>query len=173
MSSVEELQERIAWLETTQKIRARYGASLSEGQVKEIYERLLQEERKKAQRIEAEAAQKIKDAQFREEVKKKSRDLVTQGRVLISVEGNRTDTLTEDGYIPCPHCGGRLKDSNESLLHYAEGWLTLKDTIARLGPFSTLTIPGGKFFGVLAWRYSPKCESCGKASDAVTQLVLL
>lgn len=170
------LQEQVAKMEAMNRVRQKYGR-ISDADV----ERILKDEQNAVQKAEMKAQMEEASRKAREErdrlIRKTAGEYVGSGRILATVNGIKVEAIGEDCSLPCPECGGPLRDSSAILCEMTERYL-LAPAQHKFGPEAGLVIynaqnPLGWTIGFPGVIRPLTCVSCGKTTPIAVQLVVL
>lgn len=119
---VEKMQAELAWMKDAARLRRRHGQQLTDDQINEL---LAEEATRAANIIKAKEAAEL-NRQNEIAMDKKYRalacELVRKGTILISLEGSRVTTLSQDLLLPCPLCGQPLTGLSDRVYALAKAW---------------------------------------------------
>ena len=110
-------------------------------------------------------------------VRKTAQEYIANGRILATVEGSRVHSVGNDLSLPCPDCGGALRDDQGILLRLTEMYLFAPEGRKFAEP-SELVIysarnPLGAIIGFPGTLRPMACSNCGKTSLVILQLVVI
>lgn len=102
-------------------------------------------------------------------------ELVSAGRILVSVEGTRVQSIREDLSVRCKGCRGPLRGSAEPIYTFARDWL-LTSPEQRFEPDSPIILHEyryGNYIPSPFWISTLRCRNCGMQTVVAVQLVVL
>jgi hypothetical protein len=110
-------------------------------------------------------------------VRKTAQEYIANGRILATVEGSRVQAIGNDCSLPCPTCGGALRDDQGILIRLTEMFLNAPEGRKFAEP-SELVIysarnPLGAIIGFPGTLRPMACSNCGKTSLVILQLVVI
>jgi len=102
-------------------------------------------------------------------------DLVSTGRILVSVDGVRIQTIREDLAVRCKECRGPLRGSAEPIYTFARDWIRTSPE-DRFGPDSPIIkheYRYGDYIPSPFWISTLRCRNCGMQTLVAVQLIVL
>jgi hypothetical protein len=171
---IDKLRAELQRQKDASRLRARHGPQLKDEQVDEM----LKEERvraaaliKKKERAEKNRLNEITlDKAYRALACK----LVKEGKILLSLMGDRITELTPDLIILCPHCGQPLNDLSDAVYQFAYTWHCTPDSYERV--IRAFTIHSARSplteQGFAGYLLEP-CPHCHERVMGVVQMVVI
>jgi len=102
-------------------------------------------------------------------------DLVSTGRILVSVEGIRIHHVREDLSVRCKGCRSPLRGCAEPIYTFTRDWTRTRPE-QRFGPDSPILKQEcryGNYIPSPFWIGSLRCRNCGMQTLVAVQLVVL
>jgi hypothetical protein len=102
-------------------------------------------------------------------------ELVSTGRILVSVEGIRIHSIREDLSVRCKECRSPLRGSAEPIYTFTRDWIRTSPE-QRFGPDSPILKQECRFGNYIPspfWIGTLRCPNCGMQTLVAVQLVVV
>jgi ribosomal protein S27E len=172
----DDLRNRLADLEAINQIRSSHNQFLTDEQVANIRaDRAREDERLRANE-EAEASVARRDGENAARVRKLVTEMISDGRMILWVNGSRIKSMGNDLTVKCAHCGSPLHHISTGLFELAISY-DATPVDQRFGPDSRVIVrnardPLGSFIGVAGFIDGGHCPQCNHLFTVFAQLVL-
>lgn len=170
------LRAEVAKQKDAARLRARHGPNLTDTQVDELLIAEADMVVRKAAAKEAEALNKENEIELDRKYRDLACELIKKGSMLVSVDGQRINSLTPDLLILCPVCGKPLSELSGRVYDFAKLWYWTNEEPGDRNRLETFTLYSARSplteCGFVGHRQHA-CPYCKEPVRGIIQMVLI
>lgn len=171
---IEKLRAELTRQKDAARLRATYGPKLTDERVDELLAEEADMAVRKVKAKEFEELNRQKEIEQDKVYRDLACELVRDGKILISVDGNRITEITPDLIILCPHCSKPLGELSAKIYEFTKSWYWSLEAPGDRNRINTFIIYSAHSpltsFGFVGFSQQ-KCASCKEEVRAYLQVV--